>query len=164
MVKFLFLNYLPELLVLFLPFFLLFFTTWSLSPLYIIFITGVVIASYRLFIRANRFFYKVLTLVLAHTLFLAPIIFVFIAAMGGASMAVVEGVAGSVLVRYTGYVLHTTYVLGYFQIFIIPWSCFSIFLLKKTANTKVSKVVFLSLAGIVLVYIILTCGSRILFN
>jgi hypothetical protein len=89
-----------------------------------IFIVTLVAVSYYLFIKTERFFYRILILDFTHTLFLAPIIFVIVVALGGASQAVVEGVAGTILFRYTQYAIATMFVLLFAQILIIPWSLF----------------------------------------
>lgn len=85
-VKFLFLNFTLEIILLlflipglfFLPGLILFFL------LYIVFIAGILYSSYALFTKVAGSFYKIVILDLTHTLFLAPLIFTFIAGLGGA--------------------------------------------------------------------------------
>lgn len=130
--------------------------------IYFIFIIGIVILSHLLFMKTNRSFYKFLVLDLTHIIFLAAIIFVPIAGMGRVSQAVVEGVAGNIFYGYKQYAIYAIYVLLFAQIFIIPWSLFCNFLIRKTMNVKITKVIFLSLVGIVIVYVLLMSGCRIL--
>ena len=104
--------------------------------IYLIFIVGIILLSRSLFIKAVRPFYKFLVLDLAHTIFLAPLIFVFVAGIGGTSQAVVEGVAGNIFARYTQYAVYTIFALLLAQILIIPWSLFCGFVMKKKPECK----------------------------
>jgi hypothetical protein len=56
--------------------------------------------------------------------------FVISAALGGASMAVVEGVAGSVITRYVQYAVSALVLTLLGNLLLVPWTFFVIFLLK----------------------------------
>lgn len=163
--RFIFLNFSLEiiLLLLLIPG-LLFFPGLPLYfTIYLIFTIAIVITSYLLFIKTDRYFYRFIILDFAHTIFLAPIVFVLVAGVGGVSQAVVEGVAGSVFYRYGQYTIYTIFILVLGQIFIIPWSLFCNYIIKKSADIKTIKVVLLSLIGIIMTYALLISGCGILF-
>jgi hypothetical protein len=66
----------------------------------------------------------------AWILILLLISFVFSAAIGGVSMAVVEGVAGSVLQRYLQYLQFAATLTLVGNVLIIPWTLFVIIIFK----------------------------------
>lgn len=57
--------------------------------------------------------------------------FTFSATLGGMSMATVEGVSGGVVARYSRYAISAAMMTLFAQVFIVPWTWFSAWLLRR---------------------------------
>ncbi len=57
--------------------------------------------------------------------------FVLAAGLGGVSMAVAEGVAGSLSSRYFEYAAYAVYIAAWSQVVYVPWTLLSILILKR---------------------------------
>ena len=74
---------------------------------------------------------QILILCLSHVVFVFPIFFLMSAAIGGMSMAVVEGVAGNVMQRYSQYAIMGRFLTLFSMIVIIPWSILCVYLMNR---------------------------------
>jgi NAD/NADP transhydrogenase beta subunit len=103
---------------------------FALTPLYIL------LVSYRQCVKAT---WKQRWWIIYFTWMSSNVLlgFILCAAVGGASMAVVDGVAGHVLKRYAGYMIGALEFAVCSNVFVIPWVFFSVYCLKKIGEDKV---------------------------
>ncbi len=91
----------------------------------------VIVYAHRLFSRATDWRTRGWILYASWVVVTLLMAFVLSAAFGGVSMAVTEGVAGSVLVRYLRYLIAAVTGTFWAHLFIVPWVFISRFLLMR---------------------------------
>jgi len=69
-------------------------------------------------------------------LLLAPLVFLLLNALGGVSMAVVDGVAGTYEDRLPMYMAHTAVMILVAHVILVPWLFVSVFFVRRSTRMR----------------------------
>lgn len=92
--------------------------------------------SYSHFRRQARVRSRWIVVMGSHAALIFPLVLVMCAALGGMSQAVVEGVAGGLLTRYSQYAVMAAIMTFISMIAVAPWSAVCVFVLGKLSWFK----------------------------
>ena len=130
-------NFFPEITCIALLSFGFFFSLRLFLVLFgiIVYVFLVIWISSKRYQRQSGKLLKLLVLCCAHAALIFPVLFILSAGLGGASMAVADGVAGSALYRHIQYALMAGIGTLLSMAIVIPWSLLGMFIMDRRSPT-----------------------------